>query len=164
MTFLSLGKSQEGIGKESWKGYIRRGVWDIINLHIRLFGMEGIDRALHINLRKLSPHLSLPPSNTFYTFPYIVTGTGYSHSQLHSSSKDQTVPRPQSHSWMVHGPLHFLRKTIGRNRAIMRGSCSPNPQQGIPKGTVNYKSSSSFPILFLHEHVIIQGSTLTCNF
>ena len=34
MTLLSLGKIQEDIGKDSWKGDIRRGGWYIPCLHI----------------------------------------------------------------------------------------------------------------------------------
>ena len=63
---------------------------------------------------------------------------------------------------MVHGPFQFLSETIGRNKAIVRGSYPPNPQQGIPAVTVNRKPAS-FPICFLHVKFISQGSTIKCD-
>ena len=34
MTYLSMGKILEEIGKDKWKGYMRRGGQEIIFLHI----------------------------------------------------------------------------------------------------------------------------------
>ena len=124
--------------------------------------MKGISRPLHKKFRIISPHLSLPFYDRFLSFQYIWTGPGCFNSYLHSGSKSLTTLRPQSLPRMIHGPFQFLRETISINNAIIRGSCSPNPQQGIRTGTVSIKSES-LPICFLNENFIRQVTTITCD-
>ena len=62
---------------------------------------------------------------------------------------------------MVHGPFQFLCETNEINKSILRGSCYPNPQEGIPTGTGNSKPAY-FPMWFLDQNVISWGNTIKC--
>ena len=116
--------------------------------------MDGITHAQCKHFRIISHLFSIASSYTWHSFPSIWTGHVCSHSRLNSKSKGLAVPYVWSLPLFVQYPLQLQQETTGRNKAIIRGSCSPNPQNGIPVVTVNSKSAS-FPICFIHRKVII---------
>ena len=128
------------------------------NLRITSSDMEGTAHAQCKHFRRISPLFSVASSDTWHSFPSIWTGPRCSHYRLQYKSKCPAVPYVQSLPFFVQGPLKLLQEKTGRNKEIIRGSCSPNPQNGIPTVTVNSKSDS-FPIYLLHKNVIIQWTT-----
>ena len=131
--------------------------------------MEGITHPQCKNLRRIFQLFSLASSYTWHSFPSIRTGHGFSHSCLNSKSTALAIPYVQSISLIVQGPLQLMQYTTGRTKAIIRDSCYPNTQNGIPTVTVNSKSAS-FPIFSPkkyhysrdHHQLILVGTMKPC--
>ena len=129
------------------------------NLCTISYDMEGTAHDQCKNIHRIFSLFSVASPDTWHIFPSIWTGPRCSHYRLQYKFKGLAVPYVQSLPLFVQGPLQLLQEKAGRLKEIIRGSCSTNPQNGIPTVTVNRKYAS-FPIYFLHKDVIIQGTTI----
>ena len=123
--------------------------------------MEGTAPVLCRNLCRISPLLLLDSSDIFCNSPTRRGGPIPFHSLFYSPYNDMTVPAANSLPLILHGPLHSLRNTIGRKKVTIRGSCSFNPQKGMPTIMVNNRSAS-FPVCILHNNIIKWGTMIIC--